>query len=59
MAKRKSINKRTSRYSHRSSVGSGFLDPNSEILEEGKYCLLFFVYTFNKICNALLLFTTV
>ncbi|XP_043686451.1 putative uncharacterized protein DDB_G0282133 [Vespula pensylvanica] len=34
MAKRKSINKRTSRYSHRSSAGSGFLDPNSEILEE-------------------------
>ncbi|KAL2717043.1 putative serine/threonine-protein kinase [Vespula squamosa] len=34
MAKRKSINKRKSRYSHRSSAGSGFLDPNSEILEE-------------------------
>ncbi|KAI4478131.1 hypothetical protein M0804_012089 [Polistes exclamans] len=34
MAKRKSINKRLSRYSHRSSAGSGFLNPNSESLEE-------------------------
>lgn len=34
MAKRKSINKRQSRYSQRSSAGSGFLDPNSELLGE-------------------------
>ncbi|XP_043495397.1 probable serine/threonine-protein kinase clkA isoform X2 [Polistes fuscatus] len=34
MAKRKSINKRLSRYSQRSSAGSGFLDPNSEIIGE-------------------------
>ncbi|XP_035717193.1 putative uncharacterized protein DDB_G0282499 isoform X1 [Vespa mandarinia] len=34
MSKRKSINKRMSRYSHRSSAGSGFLDPNSEVFEE-------------------------
>lgn len=44
-----------SRYSHRTSAGSGFLDPNSQVVGEGKY----FIYTFHKIHNALHLFTIV
>ncbi|XP_015176596.1 PREDICTED: putative uncharacterized protein DDB_G0286901 [Polistes dominula] len=46
MAKRKSINKRLSRYSLRSSAGSGFLDPNSELIGEDE------PFWWNKLSNS-------